>query len=87
MNTIMLIKLLHDWVQPDSPEHGPDVLIHYMLLHTHHIQDGFINALAFSHHGDFLVAAVGQEHKLGRWWRDKKSRNSVTVISLKRKQE
>ena len=58
-----------------------------IMYSTFCVQHGFINGLAFSHHGDFLVAAVGQEHRLGRWWRDKKARNSVVMVPLARKQE
>uniref|UniRef100_G1R5X6 U3 small nucleolar RNA-interacting protein 2 n=1 Tax=Nomascus leucogenys TaxID=61853 RepID=G1R5X6_NOMLE len=45
---------------------------------------GFINSLKFSSSGDFLVAGVGQEHRLGRWWRIKEARNSVCIIPLHR---
>lgn len=45
---------------------------------------GFINSLKFSSAGDFLVAGVGQEHRLGRWWRIKEARNSVCIIRLRR---
>ncbi|XP_004715312.2 U3 small nucleolar RNA-interacting protein 2 [Echinops telfairi] len=45
---------------------------------------GFINSLKFSSTGDFLVAGVGQEHRLGRWWRVKEARNSVCIIPLRR---
>ncbi|KAJ3373949.1 pre-rRNA processing protein [Kappamyces sp. JEL0680] len=30
----------------------------------------------------YLGAAVGQEHRLGRWWRKKDVKNHVTVVSL-----
>ncbi|NWU98924.1 U3IP2 protein, partial [Upupa epops] len=46
---------------------------------------GFINSLKFSAAGDFLVAGVGQEHRLGRWWRIKEAKNSICIIPLKRK--
>uniref|UniRef100_A0A8C5KES3 U3 small nucleolar RNA-interacting protein 2 n=1 Tax=Jaculus jaculus TaxID=51337 RepID=A0A8C5KES3_JACJA len=45
---------------------------------------GFVNSLKFSSAGDFLVAGVGQEHRLGRWWRIKEARNSVCIIPLHR---
>jgi len=32
--------------------------------------------------GDHIVAAVGQEHRLGRWWRIKEARNSIVIIPL-----
>lgn len=47
--------------------------------------NGFVNALQFSRKGDMLVAGIGQEHKLGRWWRVKEARNSVVVIKLNQK--
>uniref|UniRef100_A0A3B4B204 U3 small nucleolar RNA-interacting protein 2 n=1 Tax=Periophthalmus magnuspinnatus TaxID=409849 RepID=A0A3B4B204_9GOBI len=47
---------------------------------------GFVNSLKFSSSGQFLVAGVGQEHRLGRWWRLKESKNGIYIIPLKRKQ-
>ncbi|NXK52455.1 U3IP2 protein, partial [Chauna torquata] len=44
---------------------------------------GFINSLKFSAGGDFVVAGVGQEHRLGRWWRVKEAKNSICIIPLK----
>ncbi|XP_061905103.1 U3 small nucleolar RNA-interacting protein 2 isoform X1 [Entelurus aequoreus] len=46
---------------------------------------GFVNSLKFSHSGQFLVAGVGQEHRLGRWWRLKEARNAICIIPLHRK--
>ncbi|XP_029287444.1 U3 small nucleolar RNA-interacting protein 2 isoform X1 [Cottoperca gobio] len=46
---------------------------------------GFVNSLKFSSSGQFLVAGVGQEHRLGRWWRLKEAKNAIYVIPLKRK--
>uniref|UniRef100_H2YCW4 Uncharacterized protein n=1 Tax=Ciona savignyi TaxID=51511 RepID=H2YCW4_CIOSA len=43
--------------------------------------DGFVNDLAFVNNST-LVAAVGQEHKLGRWWRLKDSKNVAMIIPL-----
>lgn len=48
------------------------------------IQPGVINALAFSRSGSYLVAAVAQEHRFGRWWKVKGVRNGVAIISLPR---
>ncbi|CAD5116412.1 DgyrCDS5303 [Dimorphilus gyrociliatus] len=46
------------------------------------IQPGFVNNLRF--HGDsLLTAAIGQEHKCGRWWKVKGSKNCLAVIKLK----
>ncbi|NXL31510.1 U3IP2 protein, partial [Glaucidium brasilianum] len=44
---------------------------------------GFVNSLKFSAAGDFLVAGIGQEHRLGRWWRVKEAKNSICIIPLK----
>lgn len=46
---------------------------------------GFVNGLAFSNDGTKLIAAVGQEHRLGRWWRIKEAKNSIVVIPLLKK--
>ncbi|NXL09293.1 U3IP2 protein, partial [Mesembrinibis cayennensis] len=46
---------------------------------------GFVNSLKFSAAGDFLVAGLGQEHRLGRWWRLKEAKNSICIIPLKRR--
>ncbi|NXT77007.1 U3IP2 protein, partial [Zapornia atra] len=46
---------------------------------------GFVNSLAFSAAGSFLVAGLGQEHRLGRWWRIKEAKNSICIIPLKQK--
>ncbi|XP_004521034.1 U3 small nucleolar RNA-interacting protein 2 [Ceratitis capitata] len=43
---------------------------------------GFINNLAFNNNGTKLFAAVGQEHRLGRWWRIKDAKNKIVIIDL-----
>eukprot|EP01026_Neomeris_dumetosa_P052816 TRINITY_DN46959_c0_g1_i1.p3 TRINITY_DN46959_c0_g1~~TRINITY_DN46959_c0_g1_i1.p3 ORF type:complete len:181 (+),score=37.21 TRINITY_DN46959_c0_g1_i1:853-1395(+) len=43
---------------------------------------GYVNDLQFSKNGNLLVAAVGQEPRLGRWDRDKIARNCVAVFKL-----
>ncbi|XP_055390133.1 U3 small nucleolar RNA-interacting protein 2 [Condylostylus longicornis] len=45
---------------------------------------GFVNSLSFTNDGKYLIAALGQEHKLGRWWRDKSGRNEIRVIELEK---
>jgi ribosomal RNA-processing protein 9 len=45
---------------------------------------GFVNALAFAKSGRFLLAGVGQEHKLGRWTRIKEGRNGMVLLPLPR---
>ncbi|KAF7391129.1 hypothetical protein HZH66_009609 [Vespula vulgaris] len=43
---------------------------------------GFINSLVFTPDGNNLIAGVGQEHRLGRWWRIPEARNCITIIPL-----
>jgi len=43
---------------------------------------GFINGLALAPTGSFVAAAVGQEHRLGRWFRVKEARNSLCIVRL-----
>ncbi|CAN8018281.1 unnamed protein product [Ixodes persulcatus] len=46
-------------------------------------QEGFVNELVFGTSGQLLVAAVGQEHRLGRWWNLRKAKNCVAILPLK----
>jgi ribosomal RNA-processing protein 9 len=43
---------------------------------------GFINGLAFGKSGRVLVAAIGKEHRLGRWATIKEARNGIAIINL-----
>lgn len=43
---------------------------------------GFVNGLVFTPDGRQLYAAVGQEHKSGRWWRLSNSRNGLFISNL-----
>ena len=54
------------------------------MKHGFVLQVGFVNSLKFSSDGLQLLAGVGQEHRLGRWWRLKEAKNSLVVISLSR---
>lgn len=47
---------------------------------------GFVNALTFSSDGKTLIAGIGQEHKLGRWWRLKNAKNALCIIPLERRE-
>lgn len=40
---------------------------------------GFVNSLAFSHSGRFLLAGTGQEPRMGRWGRNSAGRNGVIM--------
>jgi ribosomal RNA-processing protein 9 len=46
------------------------------------LQKGFVNGLAFAQSGRFLAAAVGQEHRLGRWWSHKAVKNGLALVKL-----
>lgn len=43
---------------------------------------GFINDLRFTSNGDKIIAACGQEHRFGRWWRLKTARNCMRVFDV-----
>ena len=43
---------------------------------------GFINGLALARSGRFVAAAVGQEHRLGRWFGLKEARNCLAIVPL-----
>ena len=43
---------------------------------------GFVNGLAIASSGRFLLAAMGQEHRMGRWARDPGARNGVLMHHL-----
>lgn len=46
---------------------------------------GVINSLAFTASGSHLLAGVGQEHKMGRWYTEKSAKNAVVKIPLRKK--
>lgn len=48
----------------------------------HNFQPGFVNGLSFAKSGRFVAAAVGQEHRLGRWWHQKSVHNGLRLVSL-----
>lgn len=43
---------------------------------------GFVNGLAIAKSGRFLVAAVGQEPRLGRWLRDGAAKNGTLIHQI-----
>lgn len=49
------------------------------------LQPGFVNDIQFAAGGKFLAAAIGQEHRLGRWWREKDAKNCLLIAHLRRK--
>ncbi|XP_023344987.1 U3 small nucleolar RNA-interacting protein 2 [Eurytemora carolleeae] len=44
---------------------------------------GFVNSLDVGEGGGRIVAGVGQEHRLGRWWRDSSVKNRIYLYTLK----
>lgn len=48
--------------------------------------NGFVNTLQFANDGSFLIAGIGQEHRLGRWWRNKEAKNVILIIPLVKKE-
>lgn len=47
---------------------------------------GFVNSLVFTNNGASLIAGIGQEHRLGRWWRLKEAKNVIQVIPFQSKE-
>jgi ribosomal RNA-processing protein 9 len=43
---------------------------------------GFVNGLAFARDASTLVAAVGCEHRLGRWWRLPGVKSGIVVVAM-----
>jgi ribosomal RNA-processing protein 9 len=43
---------------------------------------GFVNGIKFAQTGRLLVAAVGKEHRLGRWWQLQGPRNGIATMRL-----
>ena len=43
---------------------------------------GFVNAIEFSANGQFLAASVGQEHRLGRWFKKPEAKNGICLVKL-----
>lgn len=44
--------------------------------------EGFVNGLSFANGGKQLFVAVGQEHRLGRWWRNSAAKNAILIFEL-----
>lgn len=54
-----------------------NILIEKMEIHV----KGIVNGLCITN--NILVAATGREHKMGRWWIDKKCQNGLVIMKLK----
>ena len=46
------------------------------------VQKGFVNSISFAPSGRFVVMGVGQEHRMGRWWRCKGVKNGIYIQKL-----
>lgn len=44
--------------------------------------NGFINGIEFSSSGNFIVAAIGKEHRLGRWETVKDAKNGIFIYKF-----
>eukprot|EP00792_Barthelona_sp_PAP020_P004254 TRINITY_DN1998_c0_g1_i1.p1 TRINITY_DN1998_c0_g1~~TRINITY_DN1998_c0_g1_i1.p1 ORF type:complete len:386 (+),score=83.25 TRINITY_DN1998_c0_g1_i1:28-1158(+) len=44
--------------------------------------DGFINAMKVTSDGKYLICALGQEHKFGRWTKISGVKNGISIIQL-----
>ena len=54
-----------------------------LLRQVGHVDvEGFVNGMTFSNSGRFVAAAVGQEHRLGRWFRHKGVRSGLAIVEL-----
>lgn len=47
---------------------------------------GFVNGLSLARSGRFVLAALGQEQRMGRWARDGGARNGVALHMLRMEQ-
>ncbi|KAL9643894.1 hypothetical protein ABK040_013305 [Willaertia magna] len=44
---------------------------------------GFINGIEFNQQdASYLVCCIGQEHRLGKWWKNKQVKNGIAVVKL-----
>jgi ribosomal RNA-processing protein 9 len=46
--------------------------------------NGFVNSLAFSPSGNYLIAGIGQEHRMGRWTKQQHAKNGVYIIPFRK---
>jgi len=44
--------------------------------------EGWVNSLQFSKNKKYLLAGIGQEHRLGRWTKFPKAKNGIRIIPL-----
>ena len=44
--------------------------------------EAFVNSIAIHPSGKALIVGLGQEHRLGRWWRHKSAKNGIAIVSL-----
>lgn len=49
------------------------------------VVSGFVNGMQFSSDGTVLYAAIGQEHRSGRWWRQNDAKNGLTIVNFNMK--
>ncbi|XP_023943218.2 U3 small nucleolar RNA-interacting protein 2 [Bicyclus anynana] len=44
--------------------------------------NGFVNSMQFTSDGQQLFAAIGQEHKAGRWFKQPSAKNGLLIVNL-----
>lgn len=59
--------------------------VYELNLHQSFECPGFVNDLSFTSDGSKLLAACGQEHKSGRWWKLQGSRNCLKIFDVSKK--
>jgi ribosomal RNA-processing protein 9 len=48
---------------------------------------GFVNSLMFTNDGSSLIAGMGPEHRLGRWWLLKEAKSIIIVFPFQKKEQ
>lgn len=59
--------------------------VYELNLHQSFECPGFVNDLRFTNDGSKLLAACGQEHKSGRWWKLQGSKNCLRIFKISKK--
>lgn len=68
----------------NKKQFSSQLILKFTHIHPYtYTQLGFINALAFSNDGTKLIVGIGQEHRLGRWFKPLKfAKNGLKIIPL-----
>ena len=55
---------------------------HWVSALAAHCNTDLLPWLSISKCGGWVVAKPGQEHRLGRWWRDKMAKNELAMMNI-----